>query len=96
MKIYFPRAAAGEEGKIVDALLRNIEKIGDKWEVKISVPSLSVVQNLYLELTDEEMKMFSKELSDAIAVFIRKIDEYEVKIVELKLRISELEKKAEA
>jgi len=62
MKIYLPRVKAGEESKVVDGLLRNIEKVGDKWEVKITVPALSTIQNLYLELTDSEMQEFCSAL----------------------------------
>ena len=59
MKIHFPREKPGGEGKVVEGELRNIKKIRpNKWEVKITVPALSKVQNLYLELTDEEMELF--------------------------------------
>jgi len=62
MKIYFPRAKAGEEGKVVHGELRGTEKVRDKWEVKITVPALSTVQNLYLELSDEEMEIFKTKM----------------------------------
>lgn len=55
-----PRKKAGEKTKIYSALLRNIEKIEDKWEVKITVPELSQIDNLYLELDDEDMERFRK------------------------------------
>jgi len=58
MKIHFPKKKAGEEGKVIDGLLRNIEKVGDAWEVKVTCPDLSTVQNLYIGLSDDEMMMF--------------------------------------
>jgi len=60
MKICLPKKKAGEEGKVVDGLLRNIEKVGDIWEVKITCPTLSTAQNLYIGLSAEEMRMFQE------------------------------------
>lgn len=62
MKIHFPRKKAGEEGEIHDGLLRTPPErlFPNRWEMKITVPSLSTSQNLYIELSDEEMETIAE------------------------------------
>ena len=68
MRIHLPRGERREEPKIYRGVLRDIKKFGeDLWQIKITVPALSIVDNMYLSLDEEEIK-FLKEWIDKEAL----------------------------
>ena len=61
MKIHVPRTPKNLNPPIYEGILRQIDKIRDNlWQVKITVPEYSIIDNLWLALDDEEMAQFIK------------------------------------
>lgn len=64
VRIFFPRQEYGTEGEVMEGLYRGIERIGDKYQMKISVPDLSKLQNLYIEFDESDIESFLEGLKD--------------------------------
>lgn len=58
MRIHLPNSKEPIYGE-----LRDLEKFRDDlWQLKITVPSLSIIDNLYISLSEEEIDFIEQEI----------------------------------
>lgn len=63
MRIHLPRKDRKDEPIIVEGLFRELWKVhNDLWQLKITVPELSVIDNLYIGLSDEEIACLKRDI----------------------------------
>jgi hypothetical protein len=68
LRFFFPKQNAKTigPGSELEGELRDLSKIDeDKWELKITMPGVSMYSNLYIRLSDEEIEALNKWIKEA-------------------------------
>lgn len=68
MRFFFPKNQAKNigPGSEIEGELRDLTKVdNDKWELKITMPGVSMYDNLYVSLSDEEIEALHKWIEEA-------------------------------
>jgi len=63
MRVHWPRTTSKPDDSIIaNGVLRDVWNVRDDlWQIKVSLPKISMVDNLYLSLNDQEIEMIVDE-----------------------------------